>query len=178
MNEHEDLPRVQSMQVINKENVMKVALGAGIALVLTDQKALGAILLALAGACAVSETIQKNDKRPEKKNTRPQKDPIEDKTPKGAKRWSGTSPHKQEHHRQSSKRFWGSEDESVRLGRRSPGLQAIRAERKSVGSDGESSAAGGTSTKARARSTVESTIDDGALRGQSVQVNVRSGQNE
>ena len=80
---HRGQPKVQSMYVVDNKDVMKVALGAGMALVLTHHKTLGALLLAVAGVCAFGNERTRLEERPEKMNQRPQQDPDEDSTPQG-----------------------------------------------------------------------------------------------
>ena len=63
-------------------DVAKVALGAGLAMILKDHKEEGALLLALAGLSALYGKWKQNTKRPEKEMKRPQKD-LQKNTPKG-----------------------------------------------------------------------------------------------
>ena len=148
----EGQPKVQSMHVIDKKDVMKVALGAGVALVLTDHKMIGAALLALAGFCAFGDEKTKQETRPEKKEERPQQDPDEDKTPQGKRDGAAHLPTVESVTGKAHSVFGSPKDNTSRVGSSIPGLRALRAERKSVGSDGKSDGAGadGSSTAAAA----------------------------
>ena len=134
---HRGQPKVQSMYVVDNKDVMKVALGAGMALVLTDHKALGALLLAVAGVCAFGSERTRLEERPEKIDQRPQQDPDKDKTPQGKRDGAAHLPIGTSVTGRAQEKFWGPLDMFPSVGSSFPGLRAIRVGGKSVGSHGK-----------------------------------------
>jgi len=85
--------RVQSMRVNYWEDAAKVLAGAGAALLLTEQKMIGTLLVGLAGLSLVKSELQKNQERPEKERTRPHKEPQVQKPPNMVRDEAAHLPH-------------------------------------------------------------------------------------
>lgn len=85
--------RVQSMRVNYWDDAAKVLAGAGAALLLTEQKMIGTLLVGLAGLSLVKCELQKNQERPEKERTRPHKEPQVQKPPNMVRDEAAHLPH-------------------------------------------------------------------------------------
>ena len=132
-------PSIRSMKVGMEFDVAKVALGAGLAMILKDHKEEGALLLALAGLSALYGKWKQNTKRPEKEMKRPQKD-LQKNTPKGVMDGAAHPPLFCDGVTGTANFDLGSPSDigSVGLGCRAPGLRAYR-----VSSDVPASNGGG-----------------------------------
>ena len=113
--------------VLESLDVSQCLLGAGMALVCTEHKLVGSLLLATAGMMCVSGRLGKESSRPEKNETRPQKELRERATPqKGLKDEAAHPPIKGI--AGMAHKFWGDPMDHGRTGAEvdAPGLRASR----------------------------------------------------
>ena len=157
-------PKVRSMRSGLEMDVAKVALGAGVAMLLKNYKTEGILLLAAAGLSACYGFYEQETKRPEKKK-RPQQNSRDQEPPKGMTDEAAHLPKEENGVTGKPMDFLGCPRDNGSVGRDGPGLRAYR-----VTSGGASSNGGGKgkSTAAASGSSSSGKGSTAAARGRAV----------